>query len=241
MRLKKLCKMFNNGNVCVTGLRGRGKDLLMSNIIARRKLPYICNVDYGIKNVPYLPLDLKLLDCKNTYHNFLSKKFNTYIYPYDDLVDVYVSDAGIYFPSQHSSSLDKEYQGLSIFQAISRHLGNCNFHFNAQNLNRVWNKIREQSDTYIRCNRCFVLGKFVFQSITIYDKYDSCVNNVEPYQHIKAPTFASKEVRAQYLARDEVLYRQFTNSYGSIKNRILIYFNRSNYDSRFIKKLLQGG
>lgn len=240
MRFKKVVNMFENGNVSVSGLRGRGKDVLMSNVIARRKQPYICNVDYNVK-ADYIPLDLNALDCKNTYLNFITGRFNKYTYPYADKVDVYVSDAGIYFPSQYSSQLDKQFTSLSVYQAISRHLGDCNFHHNAQNLNRVWNKIREQSDIYIRCNKCIVLfGKIVIQSITVYDKYQSCVDNVEPYKHIKPPMFCNQETKAQYLARDEVLYRQFCNSYGKIKTSLLIYINKAKFDSRFIKKMLEG-
>ena len=38
MRFKKIIKLFEDQNVCVCGLRGTGKDLLMSNVVIRRKL-----------------------------------------------------------------------------------------------------------------------------------------------------------------------------------------------------------
>lgn len=47
MNFKKLIRLFEDGNVCVCGLRGRGKDLLMSNVAVRRGLDYISNIDYG--------------------------------------------------------------------------------------------------------------------------------------------------------------------------------------------------
>lgn len=47
MRFKKMMKHFEDGNVCVIGLRGRGKDMLQGNVIVRRKKPYISNTDYG--------------------------------------------------------------------------------------------------------------------------------------------------------------------------------------------------
>ena len=47
MNLKKLYKRyFKVGNVCVTGLRGRGKDMLFANVVSRSTRQYISNIDY---------------------------------------------------------------------------------------------------------------------------------------------------------------------------------------------------
>ena len=46
MLFQKIRKLFKKGSVCVTGLRGTGKDLLMSNVVVRNKKPYISNIDY---------------------------------------------------------------------------------------------------------------------------------------------------------------------------------------------------
>lgn len=127
--------MFRDGNVCVTGLRGRGKDMLIANVVMRRKKPYVSNVDYGGKWYPFKPEDI---DCgKNTYKEFISGDVNKYVYPYPDGTDIYVSDAGIYFPSQYCGELNKQYPYMATFQQISRHVGKCNFHSNTQNLNRL--------------------------------------------------------------------------------------------------------
>ncbi len=32
MRLKHIIRLFETGNVCVCGLKGRGKDMLMANV-----------------------------------------------------------------------------------------------------------------------------------------------------------------------------------------------------------------
>ena len=45
MRFKRIIRYFKRGNVCVTGLRGTGKDLLMGNVIARRKKNYVSNLN----------------------------------------------------------------------------------------------------------------------------------------------------------------------------------------------------
>lgn len=234
MKFKKIIQLFEDGNVSVCGLRGRGKDLLMSNVVARRGLPYVCNIDYGGQWYPFNYVDI---DCgKNTYRDFIANDVNNYLYPYPDGTDIYLSDAGIYFPSQFCNELNKQFPYMPVFQAISRHVGDCNFHFNAQNLNRVWDKIREQSDIYVLCRRCIYFRGFVLQLVTIYDKYDSAVSRMKPLR-LPLPMFANREQR---LMRN-IQVAQFEAAHGSIKNGILFYRNKSNYNTRQFKQILQGG
>ena len=230
--MRKIIKLFKSGNCCVCGLRGRGKDMLFANVIIRRKLPYVCNTDYGGDHRPFIP---SLLDCGgNTYNDFLSDSVSNYKYPYSDGTDIYIADAGIYFPSQYCSDLNKNYGHMATFMALSRHLGECNVHFNVQNLNRVWDKIREQSDIYIMCNWCKVLfGKLVFECVTIYEKYDSAVSRVPPY---KSPRVRLNADRRLALQMDKQKYRI---AYGDIKRRLLIYRNKSTYDTRVFKRMLE--
>lgn len=234
MGLRKIINMFRDGNVCVTGLRGRGKDMLIANVVVRRKLPYISNVDYGGE---YHPLNLDKLDCgKNTYKQFISGCVNYYKYPYSDQTDVYISDVGIYFPSQFCNELNKQYPYMPVFQALTRQLGSCNFHINVQNLNRAWDKIREQSDCYIMCLRCIVIFGMVFQVVRIYDKYESCVNRVKPFS-VSVPLIGSGNTRYQV----RLQRASYEANYGMIKNMILIYKNKSNYNTRFFKDMLENG
>lgn len=231
MRFKKIIKLFRNGNVCVCGLRGKGKDLLIGNVIARRKECYVSNLKYGYD---YIPLRLSDLDLKNTYKNFINNDVNKYDYPYPLKADIYISDCGVYLPSQYCNQLNRDYEGLIGFQALSRHIARCNVHFNAQNLNRVWDKLREQSDIYIRCVRCIYLFGFVIQKIVIYDKYESCLARINPCR-IKKPMFATKKVK-----QDVDLYLDnFYNMHGSVKSRLLIYFNKSKHDSYAFGKMLK--
>lgn len=67
-----------------------------------------------------------------------------YEYPYPDGTDIYIADAGIYFPSQFCNELNRDYKYFPTFMALTRHLGEANVHFNVQNLNRVWDKIRSK-------------------------------------------------------------------------------------------------
>lgn len=234
MRFKKIIKLFEDGNVCVCGLRGRGKDMLMANVVVRRNLTYVSNIDYGGK---FEQFEYDKLDCgKNTYKHFITGEVNKYIYPYPDNTDVYLSDAGIYFPSQYCSELNRYYPHMAVFQAISRHVGLCNFHFNAQNLNRVWDKIREQSDMYILCRRCIYLFGFVIQSVTIYDRYQSAVDRQKPLV-LPLPLFANKEMKLQ----KKMERARFEAQHGEIHNRFLFYRNKSHYDTRRFKQILADG
>lgn len=231
--MKKIIKLFRSGNVCVIGLRGRGKDLLMSNVVLRRKLPYVCNTNYG---GDHIDLSMTDFDCgRNTYDDFLNGTLKPYYYPYSDGTDIYIADAGVYFPSQYCNELNKKYGYFSTFMALSRHLGEANVHFNVQNLNRIWDKIREQSDIYICCNWSKVLfkGKLVIQKVTIYEQYEAAVNRVPPY---RAPAVRLNQDRKMNLALSKQNYRI---SHGDIKSRILVYKNLSSYDSRVFKSMLE--
>lgn len=238
MRFKKIVRMFEDGNVAVCGLRGRGKDMLISNVVVRRKKPYISNIDYG---ADFSPLELDKLNVGgNTYRNFISGSVEPYRYPYKDGTDVYISDVGVYFPAQYCNELNRDYKSLPIFMALSRHVGACNVHFNVQNLNRAWDKLREQCDCYIIVNRCYVI-KFlglVLQQVTVYDNYQSAVERREPLVLPSVPIFALH--RRQLLMQREIAVQQFKASHGNIKRGWLIYRNKSSYDTRFFKKMLGG-
>lgn len=229
--MKKIIKLFRSGNVCVFGLRGRGKDLLMSNVVIRRDLPYVCNTNYGGDHIPLVMNDF---DCGgNTYENFLNNNIQPYVYPFDDGVEIYISDAGVYFPAQNCKELNKKYGYFSTFMALSRHLGECNVHFNVQNLNRVWDKIREQSDIYICCNWSKVLfGRFVIQRVTIYEQYDSAVMRVPPYRPPKVHLNNDRRLQVQ------MAKQSYRIAHGDIRSRVIFYRNKSNYDTRIFKKML---
>lgn len=237
MKIKKVVKLFKQGNVCVVGLRGKGKDMLMGNVIARRKKEdYVCNTDYCCK-AQFYPFELEKLECgKNIYENFINGNITPYTYPYRLGTDVYIADAGIYFPSHYCNELNKKYGYVPTFMALSRHLGDCNVHFNVQNLNRVWDKIREQSDTYIMCRRCIVLfGRIVIQQIRIYEKYQSCVDRVPPFR-MKRPLF-NREAKAQI----DIARSKYDCTYGVVKSGTLLYWNKTNYDTHIFREILKNG
>lgn len=242
MGLRTIIKMFEDGNVCVVGLRGRGKDMLFANVTARRLLPYISNTNYKANGrmankAEFLPLELNKLNCgNNTYKDFINGTVRKYVFPYKDGTDIYIADVGVYFPSQYCSELNRDYGQFPIFMALSRQLGLCNVHFNVQNLNRAWDKIREQSDQYIYCRRCIVVLGFVLQWVTVYEKYESAVNRVPSFKG-KLPLFAKKEMK-NYL---EIEKMKYTLQHGEIKKMFLFYRNKSDYNTRIFKEMLENG
>ena len=233
MKIKQIVKQFENGNVSVFGLRGRGKDLLIGNVVARRKKEYISNVDYGGKRHN---LDFEKLDCgKNTYQNFIKGDIKYYEFPYKDGTDIYISDVGVYLPSQYCNELNRQFSHFPTFMALSRHLGNCNVHFNVQNLNRAWDKLREQSDLYIEARGGIVLFGFVIQKIRTYEKYESACNRTPPM--MKFPCFPFSEMwKMQKLAE-----AHYISTHGIIKTHLLFYKNKAKYDTRMFKQLLKNG
>ena len=209
----------------------------MANVVVRRKLPYVSNVNYDPNYHQFIPLEF---NCgKNVYDNFLTGDVKYYAFPYADGTDLYISDAGIYFPAQYCNELNRKYGYISTFMALSRHLGECNVHVNVQNLNRCWDKIREQSDIYIMCNGLWKLPLrlfgVVFQVVTIYELYDSAVKRVPPFR-VPKPWFSPDRIQQWRLAK-----QQYDISYGSIKRRLLIYRNKSNYNTRIFKEVLENG
>ena len=240
MNLRKLYKRyFKKGNVCVTGLRGCGKDMLFGNIVARSTSKYISNIDYNVKKSKYYRFCPSALRIGSTYEDFIGGSCREFTYTYPIKADYYLSDIGVYFPSQYNGELNKKFKDIPVFMALSRHIAECNVHINVQNLNRAWDKIREQSDTYIKCNWCRVLfGRLVVQSITVYDKYESCLNRVEPFRALRPPLLAHGTNRGQYQVKNEELLRGFKERNGSVRKYTLIYFNKSKYDTLQFRKIL---
>lgn len=234
MFIGKIVKMFEHGNVSIAGLRGTGKDLLMANVVARRKKPYVSNINYGGTWIPFEYKDINVSE--NTYKNFIEGNVTKYVYPFPEGTDVYLSDCGIYFPAQYCKELNKQYPSLPTFFALSRHLGLCNVHYNAQALSRVWDKIREQSDQYIVCLGAKIVLGWVFQRIAIFDRYESAVK-VMPELRLPKPFFENKEHKLRRETTEE-LYRAEN---GSIKYATLIYRNKACYDTRAFKEILSKG
>lgn len=229
--MRRIIRLFKTGNVSVCGLKGAGKDMLFANVVMRRDKPYISNTNYG---GDFIKFDPDQLNPRNTWRSFMTGKLNRYVYPFEDGIDFYIADGGVYMPSQFQGELCKEYGHIPVFMALSRHLGEANVHYNVQNLNRMWDKIREQSDTYIRCCWCKVFfKKLVIQKVIIYEKYESAVNRVPPFR-LSRPL-----INRDRMQRWEIQKSSYDIAHGSVRPRILIYFNKSNYNTRVFKEMLE--
>lgn len=234
----RLVRMFENGNVMVTGEKGSGKDVMFGNVIARIDRPYVSNVDYT-KDWRYIPLDFNVLDAgKNSYKNFLADDIKRYYHPFPDGTHIYISDAGNYFPSQYTGQLDRDFPHMPVLFSLIRQLGEANIHTNAQAYERVWNKIREQSsDCFIRCDRCRILfGRLVFGTYYLYDKAASCEARVKPCR-VRLPLFAGRQQRMDF----ELYKDKFYNTYGTVQKRFYICFNKSKHDTRAFRRMLLDG
>lgn len=232
MTLNYIRKLFSKGNVSVSGNCGAGKDLLFANIAVRSK-GYISNVDYGGN---YIPIDFDKLDCgRNVYTDFIGHTTKQYIYPYPLGYDIYISDCGIYFPSQYCNELNKRYPYFPTFFGIRRHVGRCSIHTNSQHLSRVWDKLREQSDCYVVCRWAKVLfGKIVIQKLTLYDYFESAEKRIKPCR-VQCPLLSTPSARMQA----KIALDNFANAHGTVKNGLLIYWNKAKYDTHHFKKLLE--
>lgn len=226
-------RLFEHGNVCVTGLRGTGKDLIFGNVINVRKQAYVSNLDYGGKRYEFKYADFMIGN--NTYDTMLNQPLY-YEYPFELGSDLYLSDVGVYFPSQYCNELNKRYQSFPYYMALSRQVSHNNVHINVQNLNRAWDKIREQSDIYIRCVKSYYVFGLVLQKIVVYDKYESCLNRVDPCR-IKIPLLGDKD----RILNAQIAVDKFANQYGSVKSYWLVYINRSKHDTYYFEKLLKEG
>lgn len=236
-RFKYFVRMFQKHNVCVCGMKGRGKDLLFGNVIVRRKEDYISNLDYT-KRKWFIPLNFDNLDCGcATWKDFVDGKLPYYEFPYPFGADVYVSDVGIYLPSQYCNEINKAYPHIATYQAISRQLSRNRFHINTQNLNRCYDKIREQSDFYIWCDKCFYIPKMniVIQKCIVYDKYDSAVNRVKPCR-IRVPLLNKQAQMSAAIYRDD-----FFNKHGTVKTVWCVYRNKSKHDTYYFEHMFKRG
>lgn len=231
--MREIVKLFERGNVIVVGLKGTGKDTLMGNVAVRRNKPYVSNTYYGKGYNKFHP---RLLFCGgNTFRNFINEDVLQYKYPFPDGTDIYIGDAGVYFPAHANAELDKEYGQIATFMALSRHLGDCSVHINCQNLNRIWLKLREMSDTYIMCMDIKWVWKIAIQRVRIYEVYDSAVKKVPPFRLPKP--LLSPERRFQW----KVQKQNYDIAYGEIKSKLLIYWNRSKHNPRIFKEVLENG
>ena len=219
---------FKAGNVIVFGAKGKGKDLVFQKVIKKRKKCYFSNMDYGY-NFNYLSLGEMRLG-NNAYENFIEGVVE--VIEKDELLegaDIYISDAGIYLPAQYHYLLDKKYKSLPIFYALSRHLYNNNVHVNTQALNRVWDKLREQADSYFKALKTVKICGLLFTKVRYYETYQVANENRAPMRRRFLNKY-SKALSDEYEAYNGLVFDMW------ICQRASKVF----YDSRYFHRVVFG-
>ena len=209
-----LVNEFRRCNVIVDGKKGTGKDLLFAHVIYLRGEPHYSNITY---NGLTTEIDIAEMTAgNNTYENFIRGQVEKFAPAFNESEDFYISDGGIFLPSQYNTELDKQYAGLPIFYALQRQLYNSNTHLNLQSIGRLWIKLREQADSYIRALRTKDCGDHLVVTVRTYDNYESAVANV------LATTGEQQRAR-----RGEIAERRFK-----------IYKSELEYDTRHFRNKL---
>ena len=219
---------FRAGNVIVFGQKGKGKDLIFQKVIRKRNEQYFANVNYGYK-YNYIKLsDLEL--GYNTYENFINDNVQL-VEKKEELegADIYISDAGIYLPAQYHYLLDKKYKSLPVFYALSRHLYNNNVHVNVQALNRVWDKLREQADSYFKALRTVKIGCLLFTKVRFFETYETASENRAPMRRRMLNKY-SKALVDEYQAYNGLVFDMW----------IVQFAFAVKYDSRHFHKVVFG-
>lgn len=219
-----ISKQFEKNNVIVFGKKGSGKDILFSAVIKKRACPHYSNIEYYKGKTEVKPLNYLSVE-PNVYSDFIDGKISVIDKKISERVDYYLSDGGVYLPSQYDNILSKKYPSLPIFYALSRHLGNMNIHVNVQNLNRLWVKLREQADCYIRTKSTVNLGFWLLVNTYVYENYNDALELLKPIK---------KTIKGDASKVEE-------SSRGMIEKRCLLVPKRwLEYDSRYFHKVIYG-
>lgn len=234
---KELLRMFRAGNVIVAGHKGRGKDLLFQYVISRREKDgevHASNIKYtdktNIRPISYYGLH------NNTFKNFISGKYELETKNFVEKEDFYISDVGNALPAQYGKTLEKLYPTFPIVYSLSRHLGDFQIHCNTQNFGRVWDKLREQGDYYIWCEKATVIGRIAFQRFVVYDRYQSAMNNIQPYKCKRRLLGLLPPKPEDYSRANEHNAR-----YGTIRRYFMWHIlPKQHYDTRAYHKILFG-
>lgn len=217
-------------NCIIYGPIGSGKDLAMAILTHKERGEHIANIPYNEKTI-VRPLNYVTV-APNTYAEFIDDNITIMEKSIQEGKNIYISDGGVYLPSQMDTVLSKKYPSFPIAYALIRHLANANIYVNVQNLNRLWIKLREQADGYIRTRGALFfpkwlpfLRRYFFLKITLYDNYDDALERLRPIRKMLNGDYAA-------VARSER---------GLIKEmRLLIPKKWLKYDTRYFHKVIYG-
>lgn len=216
---KWLVEQFCNKNVFVFGKKRTGKDLLFAHVIHLRNAKHYANIPYN-HNTEVIELK-KINVGGNTFLDIIKGNIVPFMPNFNIGQDIYLSDAGIFFPSQYYRDLDKLFSDMPIFFALSGHLYELNVHCNCQELGRVWDKLREQADCYIRVLGCVWYRNFAIVDTITYSDYASAERKILPIDK-----YSSEKQKAEFCAKHgDIVYRKFQ-----------IYKSYLEYDTHYFRQ-----
>lgn len=192
-----LVNEFSRCNVMVFGKKGSGKDVLFAHVIALRGEKHYANIPYD-QNTEVIEL-WEVSAGDNTFEDLINGSIRKFDARFDECADIYISDAGIYFPNTTNKVLDDKYPSMPVLFALSRHLYHNNIHTNCQAFGRPWKKIREQADSYIQVLRTVCRGDCLYVRINVYGKESDAENE--------------KNVTAKYTVRVPIGELQYDSRY----------------------------
>ena len=233
---KFIVSKFIDNNTIVFGAKGNGKDVLFQMVIYKRKEFYMSTQSYGGK---YIHASIKDFNLDPNTFNDLIEGNVTIVKKHNDWEgnDFYISDGGIYLPSQYDSLLSKLYPSFPILYATSRHLYNLNIHANTQALSRLWIKMREQADSYIKLRGVINIGGYLFLKVRYYSEYRSAEMGIMPMANAG---LASKN-NMLYSTTPAMMKAEFESMNGIVKDMLCVIRKKHiHYDTRYFHKLFFG-
>lgn len=181
--VRYLVENFKSCSCCVYGKKKTGKDLVFQFIINIRKTLYYANIGYG-GNYKHTSLKDCLLG-DNTYEDLINETIRPVKRVFVENKDIYISDIGNHAPAYMHNKLWNKYPSLPIFQSLSKHLYDNNFHCNAQRLNDIWLPIREQADFFVWTRRTTkIFGLLFIVTVFTYEKLTSANQCLYPLRKV---------------------------------------------------------
>ena len=218
-----LMDIFNNHKTETFGFQGTGKDLLTSHVIRLIGRPYYANIEYD-GNVTLF--DLKDLNAGgNTYQDLINGTVKKFPRKFAEGWHKYISDCGIYLPSQYYKDLEEIYPGMPVEFALHRQLYNSQIHINSQDIDRPWTKLTEQIDAFINTLGVRREGEYLYVRYVYYTKYDSARKGILPLPRTEG--IDGERDAAQFYA-----------TFGTIsEHEIRVHIRDVEYDTRYFKNV----
>ena len=215
--------IFNNHKTETFGFQGTGKDLLASHVIRLIGRPHYGNIRYDDNTMLF---DLKDLNAGgNTFIDLINGTLNKFPRKFAEGCHKYISDCGIYLPSQYHKELEELYPGMPVEFALHRQLYDAQIHINSQDIDRPWTKLTEQVDAFINTLSVRRAGEYLYVRYVYYNKYDSARRRLLPLPHTKGS--GGERDAAQFYA-----------TYGDIsEHEIRVHIRDIEYDTRYFKNV----